>query len=95
MTTQLSESLSIREGRLFIEDCDVADLAEEFGTPLFIVSEQHLHLQSDSAGEIDQRVEHLRIVVTGGHSQRKQRKSGLGFHVHRAQGVDSVAHELF
>ena len=42
MTTQLSESLSIREGRLFIEDCDVADLAEEFGTPLFIVSEQHL-----------------------------------------------------
>ena len=42
MTTQLSESLSIREGRLFIEDRDVADLAEEFGTPLFIVSEQHL-----------------------------------------------------
>ena len=42
MTTQLSESLSIREGRLFIEECDVADIAEEFGTPLFIVSEQHL-----------------------------------------------------
>ena len=42
MMTQLSESLSIREGRLFIEDCDVTELAEEFGTPLFIVSEQHL-----------------------------------------------------
>ena len=42
MTTQLSESLSIRDGRLFMEDCDVAGLAEEFGTPLFIVSEQHL-----------------------------------------------------
>ena len=42
MTTQLSRSLSIREGRLFIDDRDVADLAEEFGTPLFIVSEQHL-----------------------------------------------------
>ena len=42
MTTQLSESLSIRAGRLFIEDRDVTELAEEFGTPLFIVSEQHL-----------------------------------------------------
>jgi diaminopimelate decarboxylase len=42
MTTQLSESLSIRDGRLFMEECDVAELAEEFGTPLFIVSEEHL-----------------------------------------------------
>ena len=27
MTTQLSESLSIRDGRLFMEECDVAELA--------------------------------------------------------------------
>ena len=42
MTETLSRSLSIRDGRLFIEDCDVAELAEEFGTPLFVVSENHL-----------------------------------------------------
>ena len=42
MITQLSESLSIRDGRLFMEERDVAELAEEFGTPLFLISEQHL-----------------------------------------------------
>ncbi len=42
MTKSLSRSLSIRNGRLFIEDCDVAELAERFGTPLFLVSERHL-----------------------------------------------------
>ena len=31
--------LSIRNGRLFIEDCDTVELAEKFGTPLFVVSE--------------------------------------------------------
>jgi diaminopimelate decarboxylase len=31
--------LSIRDGRLFIEDCDTVELAEKFGTPLFVVSE--------------------------------------------------------
>ncbi len=39
---QISESLSIRNGRLFIEDCDVASLAEQFATPLFVISESHL-----------------------------------------------------
>ena len=42
MTETLSRSLSIRDGRLFIEECDVAELAERFGTPLFVVSENHL-----------------------------------------------------
>lgn len=42
MTETLSRSLSIRDGRLFIEECDVAELAERFGTPLFVVSEKHL-----------------------------------------------------
>ena len=31
--------LSIRDGHLFIEDCDTVELAEQFGTPLFVVSE--------------------------------------------------------
>ena len=39
---QISESLSVRDSRLFIEECDVARLAEQFGTPLFVISESHL-----------------------------------------------------
>lgn len=31
--------LSVRDGRLFVEDCDTVELAEKFGTPLFVVSE--------------------------------------------------------
>jgi diaminopimelate decarboxylase len=36
---RLSDALSIRNGRLFIEDCDATELAEHYGTPLFVVSE--------------------------------------------------------
>lgn len=39
---QISDSLSIRQGRLFIEDCDATELARRFETPLFVVSETHL-----------------------------------------------------
>lgn len=39
---QISESLSIRDGRLLFESCDVTRLAEKFGTPLFVISEGHL-----------------------------------------------------
>ena len=42
MTTRLNRSLTVRDGRLFIEDCDVAELADQFGTPVFVVSERHL-----------------------------------------------------
>lgn len=38
----LRKPLSVRDQRLFIEDCDTVALAEQFGTPLFVVSEQHL-----------------------------------------------------
>jgi diaminopimelate decarboxylase len=34
--------LSLRDGRLFVEDCEVAELAGRFGTPLNIVSEVQL-----------------------------------------------------
>ena len=40
--TRINDSLTIRGGRLFIEDCDASDLAREFGSPLFVVSESHL-----------------------------------------------------
>ncbi len=38
----LSQSVSSRDGQLFIEDCSATELAQEFGTPLFVVSETHL-----------------------------------------------------
>ncbi len=38
----LNRSLSIVGGRLQIEECDAAYLAETFGTPIFVVSERHV-----------------------------------------------------
>ena len=38
----INPSLSLEQGRLFIESCDLTDIAEQFGTPLFVVSETHL-----------------------------------------------------
>jgi diaminopimelate decarboxylase len=39
---QIDECLSIAAGRLRIEGCDAPELAERFGTPLSVVSEDHL-----------------------------------------------------
>ncbi len=36
------DCVSIRAGRLFIDELDVNDLAEQFGTPLFVLSETQL-----------------------------------------------------
>ena len=35
----MPESLAVKAGHLFIEDCDTVDLAAKFGTPVFVVSE--------------------------------------------------------
>lgn len=40
--TRLDECLSIREGRLFIEECDADALARRFGTPIHVMSEDQL-----------------------------------------------------
>ncbi len=37
-----ADCLSVRQGRLFVEDCDTVALAERFGTPLFVLSEAQL-----------------------------------------------------
>ena len=37
-----SDCLSVREGRLFVEDCDAVELVERFGSPLFVTSEAQL-----------------------------------------------------
>lgn len=37
-----NDTLSVRNGHLYIEDCDTVELAKRFGTPLFVVSEAKL-----------------------------------------------------
>lgn len=39
---RLDECLSIRGGRLFVEGSDAAELAQRFGTPLYVISEDQL-----------------------------------------------------
>jgi diaminopimelate decarboxylase len=41
-TTRLDECLSVRGGRLFVEERDAVALLEEFGSPLFVLSEDQL-----------------------------------------------------
>lgn len=38
----IDECLTVREGRLFVEDCEAQELARRFGTPIFVVSEGQL-----------------------------------------------------
>ena len=40
--TRLDECLSIRDGRLFVEECDADGLARRFGTPIHVMSEDQL-----------------------------------------------------
>jgi diaminopimelate decarboxylase len=39
---QLDDCLSVRDGALYVEECAAQDLAERFGTPLHLVSEDQL-----------------------------------------------------
>jgi diaminopimelate decarboxylase len=39
---QLDDCLSVRDGALYVEECAAAELAERFGTPLYVVSENQL-----------------------------------------------------
>ena len=41
-TARIDDCLSIRDGRLFVEDCDAVELAHRHGTPLSVVSEAQL-----------------------------------------------------
>ena len=40
--TRLDSCLSVRGGRLFVEDCDAAELARRHGTPVYVISEDQL-----------------------------------------------------
>ena len=40
--SRIDDCLSIREGRLWMEECDTVELARRFGTPIYVVSEDQL-----------------------------------------------------
>lgn len=42
VVTRIDDCLSIRDGHLFIEGCDTIGLVERFGSPMYVVSEDHL-----------------------------------------------------
>ena len=39
---RIDDCLSARDGRLYVEECDTLDLVQEFGSPLFVFSEDQL-----------------------------------------------------
>lgn len=45
----LPDTAEVDDGRLLVGGCDVGDLAEEFGTPLFIYDEEHLRARCREA----------------------------------------------
>jgi diaminopimelate decarboxylase len=40
--TRIDDCLSTRDGHLFVESCDAVDLVREFGSPLFVLSEDQI-----------------------------------------------------
>ena len=38
----IDDALSARDGQLFIEECNTSEIAETYGTPLFVFSENQL-----------------------------------------------------
>jgi len=39
---RIDDCLSVRDGHLFVEECDAVELARSFGTPLYVMSENQL-----------------------------------------------------
>jgi diaminopimelate decarboxylase len=42
LMTRLDDCLSKRNGHLFVEDCDTLDLVRQFGSPIFVLSEDQI-----------------------------------------------------
>ena len=47
---QIDAGLSVRDGHLWFEQCDLVDIAREFGTPLYVLSEDQLLRNLESIG---------------------------------------------
>ena len=39
---RIDDCLTTRNGHLYVEECDTVDLVKEFGSPVFVLSEDHL-----------------------------------------------------
>src|SRR2546423_10808814 len=50
VAVRIDDCLSIREGHLWIEECDAVELARRFGTPLYAVSEDQLRRNARRIG---------------------------------------------
>src|SRR5689334_16142576 len=50
VAVRIDDCLSIREGHLWVEECDAVDLARRFGTPLYVVSEDQLRRNARRIG---------------------------------------------
>ncbi len=50
LAVRIDDCLSIREGHLWVEDCDAVELARRYGTPLYVVSEDQLRRNARRIG---------------------------------------------
>ena len=48
--THVDDCLTIRDGRLWMEECDAVELARRFGTPVYAVSEDQLRRNARRIG---------------------------------------------
>ena len=46
----IEAGLSVRDGHLWLEECDLVELAERFSTPLYVISEDQLLRNLESIG---------------------------------------------
>ena len=51
----IDEVLSIADGHLWIEGCDTVDIASQYGTPLYVMSETQLRANCRQLGEVFER----------------------------------------
>jgi diaminopimelate decarboxylase len=50
LAVRIDDCLSIREGHLWVEECDAVALARRFGTPLYVISEDQLRRNARRIG---------------------------------------------
>src|SRR5579871_5208460 len=50
LAVRIDDCLSVRGGRLHVEECDAVELARRFGTPLYVISEDQLRRNARRIG---------------------------------------------
>ena len=59
---RIDDCLSVHDGQLYIEDCRAIDLAQRFGTPLYVVSENQLRRNARRFGPAKFRVFEVEVM---------------------------------